>query len=148
MIDSTPSIPGVLPGMTLEQGLSIHSDALVIEADEPHYRGVFTQILTSLQQISDRVEDAKLGTAYVRLDGLEHLHGGESRLVSVSPQRRAAGFGPESGRGRGQVPRLRRCYGKRAVEGHSGAHCRCSIVPCTSSCRPAPRVRRPESCPP
>ena len=34
VIDSTPSIPGVLPGMTLEQGLSIHPDALVIEADE------------------------------------------------------------------------------------------------------------------
>ncbi len=83
MLDSTPSISGVLPVMTLEQGLSIHPDALVIEANEPHYRGVFTQILTSLQQISDRVEDAKLGTAYVRLDGLEHLHGGEARLVSA-----------------------------------------------------------------
>ena len=56
MIDSTPSIPGVLPGMTLEQGLSIHPDALVIEANEPYYRGVSIQILTSLQQISDRVE--------------------------------------------------------------------------------------------
>ena len=83
MLDSTPSIPGVLPGMTLEQGLSIHPDALVIEADEPHYRGVFTQILTSLQQISDRVEYVELGTAYVRLDGLEHLYGGEARLVNA-----------------------------------------------------------------
>ena len=83
MLDSTPAIPSVLPGMTLEQGLSIHSDTLVIEADEPHYRRVFTRILTFLQQISDRVEDADLGTAYVRLDGLEHLHGGEARLVSA-----------------------------------------------------------------
>ena len=83
MIDSTPSISGVLPVMTLEQGLSIHPDAIVIEADEPHYRGVSTQILTSLQQISDRAEDAELGTAYVRLDGLEHLYGGEARLVSA-----------------------------------------------------------------
>ena len=83
MLDSTPSIPGVLPGMTLEQGLSIHPDALVVEADEPHYRGVFTQILTSLQQISDRVEGAELGTGYVRLDGLEHLYDGEARLVNA-----------------------------------------------------------------
>ena len=83
VIDSTPSTPAVSLNMTLEQALSIHPGALVLEADEPHYRGVFTQILTFLQQISDRVEDAELGTAYVRLDGLEHLYGGEARLVSA-----------------------------------------------------------------
>ena len=75
--------PNVLPGMTQEQALSIHPDALVLEADEPHYRKVFTHVLTSLQQISDRVEGADLGTAYVRLDGLEHLYGGEARLVNA-----------------------------------------------------------------
>ena len=83
MIDSTPSIPGVLPGMTLEQGLSIHPDALVLEADEPHYNKVFSQVLTSVQGISDRVDGSELGMAYVRLDGLEHLYGGEARLVSA-----------------------------------------------------------------
>ena len=44
---------------------------------------MFNRVLTSLQQISDRVEDAALGTAYVRLDGLEHLYGGEARLVNA-----------------------------------------------------------------
>ena len=83
VIDSTPPTPGVMPGMTLEQSLSTHSDALVIEADEPHYRGVFTQVLTSLQQISDRIEESGLGTAYIRLDGLEHLYGGETQLVNA-----------------------------------------------------------------
>ena len=39
--------------------------------------------MTSLQEISDRVEGADLGTAYVRLDGLEHLYGGEARLVNA-----------------------------------------------------------------
>ncbi len=83
MLDSSPSTPNVLPGMTQEQALSIHPDALVLEADEPRYRSVFTHVLTSLQQISDRVEGADLGTAYVRLDGLEHLYGGEARLVNA-----------------------------------------------------------------
>ena len=83
MLDSTPSTPNVLPGMTLEQALSIHPDALVLESDEPHYRRIFTYVLTSLQQISDRVEGADLGTAYVRLDGLEHLYGGEARLINA-----------------------------------------------------------------
>ncbi len=83
MLDSSASTPNVLPGMTQEQALSIHPDALVLESDEPRYRRVFTHILTSLQQISDRVEGADLGTAYIRLDGLEHLYGGEARLVNA-----------------------------------------------------------------
>ena len=83
VLDSSPSTSNVLPGMTLQEALSIHPDALVLEADEPHYRRVFNRVLTSLQQISDRVEEAQLGTAYVRLDGVEHLYGDEARLVNA-----------------------------------------------------------------
>ena len=82
-VDSTPSATGISSGMTLEEALSIRPEAFVIEADEPHYRRVFAQVLASLQGISDRVEGAELGTAYIRLDGLEHLYGGEARLVNV-----------------------------------------------------------------
>ena len=49
VVDSTPSASGVSPGMTLEEALSIRSGALVLEADEPHYRRVFAQVLASLQ---------------------------------------------------------------------------------------------------
>ena len=83
VVDSTPCAIGVLSGMTLEEGLSFQPDALVLEADEPHYRKVFDHVLTSLQGISDRVERSDLGTVYMRLDGLEHLHGGEARLVNA-----------------------------------------------------------------
>ena len=83
VLDSTPSAKGVLPGMILQEALSIRPDSLVLEADELHYRNVFDHVLKSLQRISDRVEDANLGTAYIRLDGLEHLYGGEARLVSA-----------------------------------------------------------------
>ena len=83
MIDSTPSTPGVSPGMTLEEALSILPGVLVLDADESHYNKVFSQILTSLQGISDRVEGSDLGVAFIRLDGLEHLHGGEARLVNA-----------------------------------------------------------------
>ena len=55
----------------------------MIEADEPHYRRVFAQVIASLQGISDRVEGSELGTAYVRLDGLERLYGGEAWLVNA-----------------------------------------------------------------
>ena len=83
VVDSTPSASGVSPGMTLEEALSIRSSALVLEADEPHYRRVFAQVLASLQGISDRVEGSELGTAYIRVDGLEHLYGGDARLVNT-----------------------------------------------------------------
>ena len=83
VVDSTPSTSGVSPGNTLEEALSIQPTALVLEADEPHYRRVFAQVLTSLQGISDRVEGAELGTAYIRLDGLERIYGGEARMVNA-----------------------------------------------------------------
>ena len=40
-------------------------------------------MLTALQGISDRVEEAELGAAYARLDGLEALYGGEDRTVAA-----------------------------------------------------------------
>ena len=83
VVDSMSSSSSVSPGMTLEEALSIRPEALVIEVDEPHYRRVFAQVLASLQGISDRVEGAELGSAYIRLDGLERLHGGEARLVNA-----------------------------------------------------------------
>ena len=83
VVDSTPSTSDVSPSITLEEALSIQPDALVLEADKSHYSKVFTHVLTSLQGISDRVEGSELGTAYARLDGLEHFYGGEARLVNV-----------------------------------------------------------------
>ena len=83
VVDSTSSANAVSPGMTLEEALSIRPEALLLEADEPHYRRVFAQVLASLQGISDRVEGSELGTAYVRLDGLERLYDGDARLVNA-----------------------------------------------------------------
>ena len=83
VVDRFPGASGVAAGMTLEQAMSRHANAVALDADEPHYRHVFGQMLTALQGISDRVEDASLGTAYVRLDGLEGLYRGEAGVVSA-----------------------------------------------------------------
>ncbi len=40
-------------------------------------------MLASLQGTSDRVEGAELGTAYVRIDGIEKLYRGEAGAVST-----------------------------------------------------------------
>ncbi len=81
--DIFPSATGVTVGMPLEQALSHNAGTVVIEADEPAYRRAFRQVLIALQAVSDRVEQAALGVAYVRLDGLETLHGGEERLIAA-----------------------------------------------------------------
>ena len=83
VVDHFPAAWGVREGMSLEEAVSRHADAVVLDADEPHYRQVFGGVLTALQEVSGRVEAADLGTAYVRLDGLEGLHGGEARAVGA-----------------------------------------------------------------
>ena len=104
VVDSTPSASGVSPGMTLEEALSIQPTALVLEADEPHYRRVFAQVLASLQGISDRVEGSELGTAYVRLDGLERMYGGEARLVNALLNAVPQGLAPRVGVAEAKFP--------------------------------------------
>ena len=83
VVDRFPKASGVRAGMTLEEAVSRHSNAVVLDSDEPYYRRVFGQMLSALQGVSDRVEGDDLGTAYVRIDGLESLYGGEARVVSA-----------------------------------------------------------------
>ena len=70
-------------GMTLEQAMSYHNGLIILDADEPYYRRVFEDVIEALLQVGDRVEPAELGTAYVRIDGLELLYGNESKAASA-----------------------------------------------------------------
>ena len=83
VVDSFPGASGVTAGMTLEQAMSRHANAVALDADEPHYMRVFSGLLTALQGVGDRVEGAELGTAYVRIDGLEAMYRGEAGVVSA-----------------------------------------------------------------
>ena len=83
VVDRSPAARRARDGMTLEQALSHHGNAVALDADEPHYRRVFGRMLAALQGISDRVEGDELGTAYVGLDGLEGLFRGEAGGVSA-----------------------------------------------------------------
>ena len=83
VVDRFPGASEVVAGMTLEQAVSRHTNAVVLDADEPHYRRIFSQMLSALRGISDRVEEAELGTAYVRIDGLEGVYRGEAGVVSA-----------------------------------------------------------------
>ena len=69
--------------MTLQRAVSTVSDLTVLDADGPYYEVLFDRLLDSLGHVSDMVEAGGLGEAYVRLDGLERLYGGESGAVSA-----------------------------------------------------------------
>jgi len=81
VVDYFPGAVGVKVGMTLEQAVSYLAETVVLNADELYYRQVFGEVIRALQGVSDRVEGAELGTAYVRIDGLEALYGGEEQVV-------------------------------------------------------------------
>jgi nucleotidyltransferase/DNA polymerase involved in DNA repair len=102
--DAFPAAAGVVAGMTLDEALSRHPDATVLEADEPAYRREFRQALAALQRVSDRVEGAEPGTAYAGLDGLEPLHGGEKALVRACARRSPADLAPRIGVAEAKFP--------------------------------------------
>ena len=104
VVDHFPAASGVTAGMTLEQALSRQTGGVVLEADEAAYRRAFHRILASLQGVSDRVEGAELGTAYVALDGLEALYGGEARLVTTLLNAVPQNLAPRAGVGEAKFP--------------------------------------------
>ena len=118
VVDSFPGTSAEA-GMTLEQALSHHVGAVVLDADEPHYREVFSRMLTALQRVSDRVEGSDLGTAYVRLDGLEGLYHGEAGAVSALMNSLPAHLAPRIGVADVKFPALvaaRMCESRRAFK--------------------------------
>ena len=130
VVDYFPAATAVAAGMPLERALSYQAagglargrphpnpppggEGVVLDADEPHYRRVFRQVLTALQGISDRVEDAgpglnslTLGVAYVALDGLESMYGGEERLVLALLNAVPQYLAPRAGVGEGKFPAM------------------------------------------
>lgn len=96
-------LPDTLPisaGMTLEAARSLVKDAHLVEYDQSFYRAEFEGVLDALSQASPDVEDGGLGLAYIGLDGLERLYGGDAQTAlavqrAVPPKWMAqVGIGP------------------------------------------------------
>lgn len=83
VLDSSPGLKGVLPGMPLTEALSRHKDAALLEPDPGYYRLVFDEILTALEQRCPDVEDAGLGLAFIGIWGLHGLYGDDAQVVRV-----------------------------------------------------------------
>ena len=131
VVDYFPAATAVSTGMPLERALSYQAEAVVLDADEPHYRRVFRQVLTALQGISDRVEDAGLGVANVALDGLESMYGGEERLVLALLNAVPQNLAPRAGIGEGKFPAM--------VAARSSDQLRAAKVPPDAAAFLAPR---------
>ena len=104
-------------GTPLEQALSLRGGRRVLEADEPHYREVFDGVLSALQGVSDRIEAAELGIAYVGLGGLEGMYGGEARLARALLNAVSPDLEPQVGLAHGKFP----AYVAARVSGPHGA---------------------------
>ncbi|MDE2718080.1 MAG: hypothetical protein OXI33_13865 [Chloroflexota bacterium] len=126
VVDSFPGASGLTAGMTLEQAMSRHANAVVLGADEPYYRRVFSGLLTALQGVGDRVEGAELGTAYVRIDGLEAMYRGEAGVVSTLLNAIPFHLNPRVGVAVAKFPafvaaRTRKAHGAFRVPDNAGA---------------------------
>ena len=71
-----------------------------------HYRRVFQQAVSALQGVGDRVEEAGLGVAYVAMDGLEALYGGDEMLARALLDALPQTLLPRVGVGHGKFPAL------------------------------------------
>ena len=104
VLDASPEAKGVMGGMPLQEALSHCKDAALLEADRPYYHTLSYQVIHSLTQRSPLVEKDDLGCAYVGLDGLEAMYGGEARLVASLFQAVPYGLDPRIGVAGGKFP--------------------------------------------
>ena len=77
---------GVKPGMTVSQAIGLCPTLRIIEPDPVHYDERFSQLLSSLNDVSPVVEPGDLGLAYVGTDGLDGIYGSQKRLVEAIRQ--------------------------------------------------------------
>ena len=104
VLDSSREAAGITPGMPLQEALSRCKGALLLQADESYYHAAFDRVIASLSQRSPLVERAQLGCAYVGLDGLEAMYGGQSRLISSLLQAVSSRYSPRIGVASGKFP--------------------------------------------
>jgi DNA polymerase-4 len=83
VLDWSPGLAGLAHDMPLQQALARHDDVEIIQADIPHYRTVFSQILDALEQVSPLVEGTDPGCIYIGVDGLQLIYPNDSALINA-----------------------------------------------------------------
>ena len=82
VLDATPDAR-LRRGMSVVRAMSQHPEASTVRADEAFYDARWQEVIESLLSVSDRVENAARGNAFVAIDGLSELYGGEDQIVNL-----------------------------------------------------------------
>lgn len=104
VLDSSPEARGVGAGMPLAEAMARCKEASLLQADAPYYNGTFDKLVRALELRSPMVERDGLGCAYVGLEGLELMYGGEARVVASLLQAAPQEFNPRVGVAGGKFP--------------------------------------------
>ena len=130
VVDSTPSASGVSPGMTLEEALSIRSgDSRPRKPTSLTTVGCSLKLSPPCRGSATAWKGPKLGSAYIRLDGLERLYGGEARLVNALLNAVPQDLAPRVGVAEAKFPAFVAADGERAPQGQHGFLSDASGVP-------------------
>ncbi len=82
VLDATPDAR-LRRGMSIVRAMSQHPEASTVRADEAFYDARWQEVIESLLSVSDRVENAARGNAFVAIDGLCELYGGEDQIIAL-----------------------------------------------------------------
>jgi DNA polymerase-4 len=83
ILDYAPELKGLQRGMLLQQALSLYGEIEILQADMPHYWGVFNGILDALELKSPLVEGLELGDIYIGADGLQLIYTEDALLADA-----------------------------------------------------------------
>jgi DNA polymerase-4/protein ImuB len=83
VLDYSPDLAGLQPGMHLQAALSRHGEVELVQADMPYYRSVWNGILDALELKSPLVEGAEPGCAYIGLDGMQLIYPDDDAVISA-----------------------------------------------------------------
>jgi DNA polymerase-4/protein ImuB len=97
VLDYSPELENVQKDMPLQQALSRHGGAGLVQADIPRYRFIFNEILSSLEERSPLVEGAEPGIAYLGVDGLQLIYPDDNILLKAIKETVPEDFGAQIG---------------------------------------------------
>jgi DNA polymerase-4 len=83
--------------MSLPSALARYGDAVLIQADMPHYRSVWSGLLDALENISPLVEDTEPGCACIGVDGFHLIYPDDNVLTGAVRGAVPDTFAPRTG---------------------------------------------------
>jgi DNA polymerase IV len=97
VLDYSPDLTGLQPGMHLQTALARHGEVELLQADMPCYRSVWNGILDALEMKSPLVEGAEQGCAYIGLDGMQLIYPDDAAAIAAVREAIPETFAPQTG---------------------------------------------------